>query len=351
MSIDRLARFPAIRALLALCLAMLCTGGLVALAGADPVAAGRAILSGAFGSIDRIAYGLNRAALYILCATGVAICFRARIINIGGEGQIALGGLGAAWVVLGHPGAGPVVSIGLGLIGGLLGGLGWAVLAAAIHVWRRVNEVVVTLLMNFIALLLVEVALHGRLGEVGSGFLQSPALPAASSLKLLIDGTDLHVGIVVAVMVAVLAQLLLRRTSWGFAIRVLGESRQAAAYAGFSSARLTIGLMAVAGALAGVAGAIEVLGVQHRVIDGFSRGFGFNSIAVALLATLEPWATIPAGLFFAFLETGTATMQRRIGVPSSLVVVTQGLTMLFVLASLSKTWRRSGAATTLEAAS
>ncbi len=331
---------PAFRAVLALLLAMLCTGILVALAGASPVAALQAVMAGAFGSIDRIAYGLNRAAIYILGGTGVVLCFRAGIINIGGEGQIALGGLCAGWAVLRHPGAGPMLSVTSGLLGGMLGGLAWAVLAAIIHVVRRVNEVVVTLLMNFIAGLLVEVALHGPLGEVGAGFLQSPPLPSASRLPLLVEGTDLHAGILAAIAVALLAQLLLRRSGPGFALRVLGESHRAAAYAGFSRIRLTIGLMALAGALAGLAGAVEVLGVQQRVVDGFSRGFGFNAIAVALLAALEPWATIPAGLFFAFLETGTRTMQRRIGIPASLVVVTQALTMLFVLAAMAGAGRK-----------
>jgi len=324
---------PIARALLALLLAMLCTAPLVALSGASPAAAVRAFTSGAFGSLDRIAFGLDRATPYILCGTGVALCFRARIINIGGEGQIALGGLGAAWVVLAHAGAPPPASVLLGLSGGMLFGAAWAMLAAVIHVTRGVNEVVVTLLMNFIALLLVEVALHGPLGETGAGFLQSPLLPEASIFPLLIAGSDLHAGILVAVAVALLAQLFLYRTHWGFGLRVIGESRQAAAYGGYSVAWTTIGLMALAGALAGLAGAIEVLGVQYRVIDGFSRGFGFNAITVALLATLEPWAVIPSGLFFAFLEAGTATMQRQTNVPSSLVTVTQGLTMLFVLAA------------------
>ncbi|MEI9984701.1 MAG: ABC transporter permease [Aliidongia sp.] len=328
---------PATRAGIAVALALLCAGLLVMLAGADPIEAGRAIYFGAFGSVDRIVFGLNRATPYILCGTGVALCFRARIINIGGEGQIALGGLCAAWAAFVFPAAGPLAALG----GGLLGGMAWAILAALIHVGRSVNEVVVTLLMNFIAVLIVEEALHGPLGETGAGFLQSPLLPDAYALPKLLAKTDLHAGILIAIAVALAGQILLRRTSWGFALRVFGESRRAAAYAGFSAAGLTIGIMALAGAVAGLAGAIEVLGIHRRVIDGFSHGFGFNAIAVALLATLEPWAVIPAGLFFGFLEAGTTAMQRQIGVPSSLVVVTQGLTMLFVLAAMARAGRKT----------
>jgi general nucleoside transport system permease protein len=328
---------PAGRAGIAVALALLCAGLLVMLAGADPLAAGRAVYLGAFGSVDRIVFGLNRATPYILCGTGVALCFRARIINIGGEGQIALGGLCAAWAAFAFPSAGPLAALG----GGVLGGMAWAILAAVIHVGRGVNEVVVTLLMNFIAALIVEEALHGPLGETGAGFLQSPLLPDAYALPKLLAKTDLHAGILIAIAVALAGQILLRRTSWGFALRVFGESRRAAAYAGFSAAGLTIGIMALAGALAGLAGAIEVLGIHRRLIDGFSHGFGFNAIAVALLATLEPWAVIPAGLFFGFLEAGTAAMQRQVGVPSSLVIVTQGLTMLYVLAAMARAGRKT----------
>ncbi len=331
---------PGGRAGLAVALALICAGILVMLAGADPVAAVRAVWLGAFGSVDRIVFGLNRATPYILCGTGVTLCFRARIINIGGEGQIALGSLCAAWTAFALPSADPLAALGLALGSGMLGGMAWGILAAVIHVGRSVNEVVVTLLMNFIATLIVEEALHGPLGETGAGFLQSPLLPDAYALPRLLAKTDLHAGILIAIVLALVGQILLHRTSWGFALRVFGESRRAAAYAGFSAAGLTIGIMAVGGALAGLAGAIEVLGIHRRVIDGFSHGFGFNAIAVALLATLEPWAVIPAGLFFGFLEAGTAAMQRQIGVPSSLVVVTQGLTMLFVLAAMSRPGRK-----------
>jgi ABC-type uncharacterized transport system permease subunit len=127
--------------------------------------------------------------------------------------------------------------------------------------------------------------------------------------------------------------LALWRTPFGFAVRVAGSSRRAAAYAGFSVPHITWGVMLLAGALAGLAGGVEVLGVHHRLIEGFSIGFGFKAVTVALLGALEPLAVVPAALFVGMLEAGSQSMQRQIGVPSALIFVIEGLTMLFVLAA------------------
>jgi ABC-type uncharacterized transport system permease subunit len=129
---------------------------------------------------------------------------------------------------------------------------------------------------------------------------------------------------------------VLWRTPFGFAVRVAGQSRPAAAYAGFSMPAITWGVMLFAGALAGLAGGVEVLGVHHRLIEGFSLGFGFKAVTVALLGALEPLAVVPASLFVGLLEAGSLSMQRQIGVPSALVVVIEGVTMLFVLAATAR---------------
>ncbi len=328
-------------AIVGVLLALFCTGLLIALSGKDPLVAYRAMLLGAFGSLDRVAVGLYKATPYILTGLGVALCFRARVINIGGEGQIAIGGLCAAWVGVMLPVGDPVLAVGSALLASVLGGMAWSGLAAAIHIARRVHEVLVTLLLNFIALLVVGAALHGELGEAGAGFPQSPLLAAEYWLPKVIVGTQLHYGIVVAVILAAVAHVFLWRTRYGFALRVLGDSRSAATYAGFSPAAGTMGVMLIAGGLAGVAGGIEVLGIHYRLIEGFSHGFGFNAVAIALLGALNPAAVVPAGLFFGFLEAGALGMQRQVGVPSSLVAVVQGLTMLFVLAAMAASARKA----------
>lgn len=321
------------RILVAVLLSMLCAGALIAVSGHSPLAAFVAIAAGAAGSLHQFGAALNRTTPYLLAGAGVALCFRAGIINIGAEGQIAVGGIGAATAALAWPVGQPLLAITMALLGGAVAGAAWAAVATAIHLGRRVHEVLATLLLNFVALLLVQQMLAGPLGQFGAGFLQSPLMPRAAWLPHL-PGIDANPGFLIALAAAAGASFLLWRTQFGFALRVAGSSRPAAAYAGFSLARLTWGVMLLAGALAGVAGAIEVLGVQRRLIEGFSLGFGFKAVTVALLGALEPLAVVPAALFIGLLEAGSLSMQRQIGVPSALIAVIEGLTMLFVLAAM-----------------
>jgi simple sugar transport system permease protein len=171
------------------------------------------------------------------------------------------------------------------------------------------------------------------MGEPGAGFPQSALLGRSAWLPKL-PGTDLHIGFLIAVLAVIGGYLLLWRTTLGFRLRVLGAGPRAAIYAGIAGPICILGVMALAGTLAGLAGAIEVLGVHYRLIEGFSAGFGFNAVAVALIASLNPIAVLPAGLFFGCLEAGALAMQREVGVPSSLVFVIQGLTMVFVLCAM-----------------
>lgn len=318
------------RIVVAALLSLLCAAAMVAISGHNPFAAFNAMAMGAFGSPHQLGVALNRATPYLLAGSGVAICFRAGVINIGAEGQIALGGAGAAAVALHWPeSAAPLTTIA-SLFGAAALGALWAAVATAIHLGRRVHEVLVTLLLNFVALLLVQQLLVGALGQSGAGFLQSPELtPAAWLWKAPVSGA--HAGFLIALAASAMLSLTLWRTPFGFALRVAGSSRRAAAYAGFSAGRLTWAVMLLAGALAGLAGGVEVLGMQHRLIEGFSIGFGFKAVTVALLGALEPLAVVPAALFLGLLEAGSQSMQRQIGVPSALVSVIEGLTVLFVL--------------------
>ncbi len=332
----RTGAFP-VRIAIALCLSMVCAAGLILLAGQSPLDAFPAMLSGAFGSPHQIGVALNRACPYLFAGSGLAFCFRAGVINMGSDGQIAMGGIGATATILAWPGEPGVLAIVVSLLMAAMCGALWAGLATAIHLGRRVHEVLVTLLLNFVALLFVQLMLSSVLGQPGAGFLQSPLVPRSAWL-LRIPTFDFHIGIILAIAAALLLSLVLRRTPFGFSIRVAGRSRFATAYAGFSLAGITWSVMLTAGSLAGFAGGAEILGLQHRLIEGFSSGFGFKAVTVALLGALEPAATIPAAIFIGFLETGALSMQRQIGVPSSLVVVIEAITMLFILTA---TVRRS----------
>jgi ABC-type uncharacterized transport system permease subunit len=322
--------FP--RILGAIALSLLAAAILVALAGQNPLIAFRAMIAGAFGSPYAIGTVLNRTSPYLLAGAGLALCFRAGIINMGSDGQIAAGGIGATATVLAWPGPPSALTAVAALLAAALAGAVWSGIATAIHLGRRVHEVLVTLLLNFVALLLVQLLLAGPLGQAGAGFLQSPPIPRAAWLWRM-PHFFFHGGILIGVVAALLLSLLLWKTPFGFAVRVAGRSRAAAAYAGFSVAGITWGVMLTAGALAGIGGGAEVLGLHHRLIEGFSTGFGFKAVTVALLGALEPAAVIPAALFVGALETGALAMQRQIGVPSALVVVIEGITMLLILAA------------------
>lgn len=326
---------PLVFAVSGIAMALALAGLLVLSAGKNPLVAYGSLASGALGSPDRVAVALNKTTPYLLTALGVALCFRAQVINIGGEGQIAVGGLAATWVALSLPGAPAFVLPIIAALAGALGGAAWAALAALVRLTRNVHEVLVTLMLNFVGVLLVSEMLHGDLGEPGAGFPQSPLLAPAAWLPKLLRGTDLHVGILVALVAVAITHALLWRTPFGFRLRVRGASATAAAYAGVSMGRSLLSVMLIAGALAGLAGAIDVLGVHYRLIEGFSSGFGFTAVSIALIGGLNPLGVLPAGLFFAFLETGALAMQRAVGVPSPVVAVIQGLTLVFVLTAVA----------------
>lgn len=329
---------PLARAALSIVLAFVLTAALIAMAGQNPLIAYASLVNGAFGSWDRIIVGLNKTTPYLLAGVGVALCFRANVINIGAEGQIAIGGLAASYVALKTGSLPGAMAITLAILAGAVAGATWSALAAVIRLTRGVHEVLCTLLLNFVALLIVAEALHGAISEPGAGFPQSEMFAPSAWLPKL---GELHIGIVLGVAAIGLAHVGLWHTPVGMRWRLIGASRPAAEYAGISFTRTVLSVMAVAGGLAGVAGSVECLGVHYRLIEGFSAGFGFNAVAIALMGALNPIAVLPAALFFGFLETGALSMQRQIGVPSSLVLVIQGMTMIFVLCAIGRSGSKS----------
>ncbi len=319
---------------IAIGLSLISAALLVAMSGHNPLAAFAAMATGAVGSPHQIGVALNRATPYLLAGGGVAICFRAGVINIGAEGQIALGGSGAAAVALHWPDSASALAVVAALLGAAAFGALWAAVATAIHLGRRVHEVLVTLLLNFVALLLVQQVLSGPLGQSGAGFLQSPAMPAAATLWQLpglgcecrISDRACRGGGIVA---GALAHPLWLRSARHRGVRAAPRLTRASPF------RVSPGaVMLLAGALAGLAGGVEVLGVHHRLIEGFSLGFGFKGrnrrAAWGARASRRRTGMRSSS---AMLEAGSQSMQRQIGVPSALIFVIEGVTMLFVLAA------------------
>lgn len=327
---------------LALLIALTVSALVIALAGADPLLALRALADGAFGSADGWSEVGVRTCPLLLTGLGVAIAFRAAIWNIGAEGQLLVGAVAVAWLGT-HTGALPAwLATPLVLTAAALGGALWAAIAGLLKTARGVDEVISTIVLNFIALGLVGYLVHGPLMEAAATYPQTDAVAVAARLPRLVRGYRAHAGLLIAVAAAAFAELLLFRTVLGFSMRAAGLNPVAARLAGLRVTRALLSALAISGALAGLAGGIEVSAVTFRVYDQFSPGYGFTAIAVALLGRLNPVGVIFAAVFFAALDVGSAAMQRSAGVSSVLVSIVQATVIFSLIAVERRPWWRGG---------
>jgi simple sugar transport system permease protein len=303
---------------------------LILIIGANPLQAYGILLQTAFGSINGFAETMVKACPLLLAGLGVAVAFRARFWNIGAEGQIYAGGITAALTGIYLAGLPALLHLPLTLLAGFIGGGLLGSIPGYLKARLKVNEVITTLMLNYIVIGFASYLVHGPLRDRASGITISPQLAAAAWLPIIIPRTRFHLGILLAVLAAVLFYLLLDRTVLGFQIRAIGENIRAARIAGIRVEGITIWAALLSGALAGLAGAVEVAGVQHRLVEGFSPGYGYLAIAVALLGNLKPLAIVPAAILFAALLNGAEAMQRAAGVPVSVIYVIEGLVIVFV---------------------
>ena len=186
-------------------------------------------------------------------------------------------------------------------------------------------------MLNYIAFWLISYLVHGPLREPNSMFSYTAEISENAKLPILIQGTQLHAGFLIALVLVLLTYILLKHTSLGFQLRAVGANPEAAHYAGMSIRRNTVIVMVLSGGIAGLAGVTEIIGVQFRLSDFFSPGFGFDGIAVALLGANNPWGVLFSSLFFGMLRGGASVMQRRIGVPAATALIIQGLAVFFVV--------------------
>jgi simple sugar transport system permease protein len=284
---------------------------------------------------------LVRAIPLMLTGCAIAVAFRAGVFNIGAEGQLLAGGAGATAVALTLPNAG-VLALVLALVVGALAGAGWAGIAAVLREKFGVLEVISTIMLNFIALYAVSFLVRGPLQEPTHAYPQSSSIAEAVRLARIPGAGRLHLGIVLALVLTIATGWVLRRSAAGFRLMAVGESPTAAASAGgIDVRRVTASAFTASGALAGLAGAIEVLGVTYALYEDLSPGYGYTAIAVALLAGLDPWRVVVSALLFAALEAGAGAMQRDAGVPSTLVAVIEALVILGVVAAQALRIRRA----------
>lgn len=334
MGTQTISRDPAFTAAVAVLAAgAAALAGLIALAGENPVAVLAALVRYGFFTANGLADTTVRAIPFCLIGLGVALAFRAGVFNIGADGQLTLGAVAAvacAPVLAGLPW--PLGLAGL-LVAGMAGGAFWGLVAGVLKARFGANEIIATIMLNYIAVQLLSWLVRGPLQEPTGIFPRSAKLAADLTLPVLVPGTRVSAGLLVALAAVAVVWALVARSRWGFALTLTGANPEAARYGGLRPAWVVISVMAAGGALAGLAGIVEIAGLHGRLQEGFAPGFGITAIAVALLARLSPlW--VPVSAFgFAGLYVGSATVARTTAVPFPLVHVIEAAIILAFLAA------------------
>lgn len=285
---------------------------------------------------------LVRATPLIIAGLAVAFAFRGGVFNIGAEGQLLVGAVAATAVTLASQELIGRLSVVLALVAGAIAGAAWAWIAAELKRRFHVLEIISTIMLNFIAIHLVSFLVRGPLQEPTRIYPQTETFASNGRLPVIVPGTRLHMGFALAVVLAVILAWVFRRTAFGFRVRATGASPNAARVSGMIDVeRTSLVVFLVSGALAGIAGSVEVSGVTFALYENLSPGYGYTAIAVALIAGLNPTGIIASGIFFGVLETGASAMQREFAVPSSLASVVEAMLIIAVLTIAAMRGRHS----------
>lgn len=311
---------------------------------ASPFEGFLALLDGAFGGREALIETALKATPLLFVGVGITIAFRANVINIGGEGQMVAGGLLATMTALWLPDMSAFIMLPAVILAGLVGGAVWGAVPGYLKAYFGVNEILSTIMLNVVAVQLMNYLLRGPLidpGEIerGTRIPQTQRLQEGADLPLLFGSNRLHIGPLLAILAAIGAYILLWRTPLGYRLRAVGQNEDAARYAGMPVKRTITLALTLSGALCGLAGAVLVFGSEsHRMVtDGSTAGFtgnaGFNGIVAALFGGLHPIFTIPASFLFGGLLVGGISMQRAVQVPSALILALNGLVVIFVVST------------------
>jgi len=325
--------------LLALVTAFIFCGILLLLTGHNPLTVYQVLWTGAVTGQSAFAETLVSTTPYILLGLAVALGFKGGLFNIGAEGQFILGAIGATWA--GHLFGGlPAIFLAVvALLVGALAGALYAAIAGALKVISGAHEVITTIMLNYIAAYLVSFLvdtngpMHG-----GSQIQQSYYIANGASLPIIAAGTRLHAGLLIALLGALVVYVLIWRTTWGFELRAVGLNPSAARSAGISIRRVTVWTMAASGALAGLAGAIQITGLQHVLPDPFASGLGFDAIAVAIIGLGHPVGIVLAALLLGALRNAATYMEQTAGISGPFVSVIEATVLFFVAAPVVIRW-------------
>jgi simple sugar transport system permease protein len=309
-------------------------------AGADPTVAYQALFQGAFTNHNALPETLVSTTPYILLGLAVALGFRAGLFNIGAEGQFYIGSLSGVFVAYSIHGLPSVVEIPFGLLAGMAGGAFWASIAGALKARLGAHEVITTIMLNYVSFLVASylVDTKGLMLAPNVSTPRTPDIDPGAVLPILVAGSRLHLGFVVALLAVPVVWFLIERTTIGFRLRAVGFNQGAARTAGISVGWTVVLTMALSGALAGLAGIVQVQGVNMHMTDTVAAGYGFDAIAVALLARSNPWGVLPAALLFGALHNGASFMQLQTQVSSDLISIVQAAVIIFVAAPSIVGW-------------
>jgi ABC-type uncharacterized transport system permease subunit len=327
--------------LMAVGLALAVSAILIFIAGVNPLTAYLALLKGAFGDSFAIGNTLAKTTPLIFTGLAVAFAFRCNLLNIGAEGQLYAGGLASVCVGIFVTGFPAYIHIPLAILSGFAAGAIWGGLAGYLRATRGINEIISTIMLNFIAIFFVSYLVHGPLAEPPGFYHQTALIEITARLPVLMPKSDLSIAIIIAIFIAIIVAYILWRTPFGLKLRAVGLSSKAAKFSGIPVNRYTVGAMSISGGLAGLAGTAEIIGGQYRLLDFFSPGYGFDGIAVAFLGRSDPIGVIFAAFLFAALRVGANQMQRTTGLPTSLVLVIQGMVILFIMGVVLREWLKN----------
>ncbi len=322
----------ALSILVSLLVSLAVTAGVIYLSGAEPDIVLLAIARGSFGNLSAIIDTLIKSTPIMITGLATIIAFRARVWNIGQEGQLFAGAMAVTFVLLTFPNLQlpPVLFIPLMIIISLIGGALWGSIPGYLKAKFNVNEIIVTVMLNYVILYLMTFLLNGPWQEPGSYYYNTINFPEASWLPKLL-GTRLHLGFVIALLTAITVYFLMWKLKLGFEIRATGDNPTTSKYKGIDIKQISLIVMLLSGALSGLAGGIEVLGIHHKLIYGFSSSFGFTGILIALLGRMHPFGVVLASIFFGALHNGASAMQIYSDVPRSLVNLIMGLIIIMML--------------------
>lgn len=312
-------------------LALLFCGMFIALNGINPITVYAKMFTGAFGSTYGFSETLVKAIPLLLCSLGVSIAYRIGIWNIGAEGQFIAGAIAATSITIYWPGLSGMWSIPVMMAAGMAGGALWGLFTAIPRTVFRVNELITSLMLNYIAILCMDYFVFGPWKDPkGMNFPGTPIFSLGQQL-LTLGSSRLHMGLIFGLIAVVLYAICMKYTRWGYELRLLGANPDAATYAGIAVNKHIILVMLISGGLAGLAGMSEVSGVTHRLMYGLSPGYGYTAIIVAWLAKLRPLGLIVSSVLFGGLIVGGYSVQ-TIGLPASLSLMLQGAILFFLIA-------------------